>query len=309
MRLLPVVLLALTLTACDFADSKPKTDANAPLTSREQALIYGADGAAQQGNFAAAERDYQAAIALSTGRVDAHLALARLYGKQQMAEKEHEMLKAVLKLQPNHPLANYLMGKAYLDDNRYDDALLAFKNGRNTRPDDIDLSTGEAIASDMLGKHRDAQRVYGRIMQQNPNANLANIRANLAMSYLLTGDAKKAVALLKDDVKKPDASPVARHNLALAYGLLGRNTEAKDVLNGDIDEETRQLALARLKEYLQDRDNDINTPPLRPVITPAAGEIEDSTVPPVAKPEVKPAKPKPSAKPAVAPAVVPPATL
>ena len=306
MRLLPLVLIALTLTGCDLAD-KPKADANAPLTSREQALIFGADGAAQQGNFSAAERDYLSAIALSTGHVDAHLALARLYEKNQMPEKQVEVLKAAIKLQPNQPLANYLLGKAYLDENRYDEALSAFKRGRNTRPDDIDLGTGEAIASDMLGKHADAQRLYARIMQQNPQAELTTIRTNLAMSYLLTGDAKRAVSLLKDEVKKPNASPVARHNLALAYGLLGRNTEAKEVLNGDIDEETRQLALARLKEYLKDRTNDINTPPLRPVITPAGSPMDDIGTPAV-KPEAKPVT-KPKAKPAVKPATVPPATL
>ena len=83
MRFPKIILLTLCLTACDMMD-KPVTgpvDASSlpPLTSREQSLIYGAEGALQQSNFAAAERDYQSAIAISTGHIEAHIALAKLY--------------------------------------------------------------------------------------------------------------------------------------------------------------------------------------------------------------------------------------
>lgn len=310
MRFIPVLVLALAISACDLVDPNEKAMAvdpsmMTPITSREQALIFGADGAMQQGNYATAERDYLAAVAISNGHVDAHLAAARLYEKQQMPQKEQAILERALELQPNHPLVNYLLGKLYLNDFRYADALTAFQRGRTTRPDDVDLTIGEAIANDMTGKHAVAQQLYGRILRHSPQADLTNVRTNLAMSYLLSGDPKKAVELLKDEVKKPNVSPVTRHNLAIAYGLLGKNTEAKALLNGEVDEETRQLTLARMKEYLAESDHDGTTPPLQPMITettPVEPAIEpgDTAPVPVAKPakkEAKPvAKPKPAAK-------------
>lgn len=302
MRLLPALMLACTLAGCSLSDSGKKTAVDTaslgPLTSREQALIYGADGAFQQGNYAAAERDYLTAVEASTGRVDAHLALARMYDKQGQREQEQVILTRALELQPNHPLANYMLGKLYLETNDFADARSAFQRGRQSRPDDLDLSIGEAVTQDMLGNHRDAQRIYSRIISTNPQAKLENVRINLGMSYLLSGDAEKAVEILKVDAKKPGASAVARHNLALAYGLLGRNTDAKTVLNGDMDEETRLLALGRLKEYLRERVDVTSPPPIQPNINQAPLEAEDvpTTKPaPVINKATKPAVKKPAA--------------
>lgn len=314
MRFIPALLFALAVTGCDLADttSPQAVDAStiAPMTGRERSLMFAADGAVQQGNYAAAERDYLTAIAESKGHIDAHIALARLYEKQQQFAKELPILERARELQPNEPLVNYMLGKIHLDAFRFNEARDAFQRGLKLRPDDIDLGVGEAVSNDMLGKHVAAQMAYVRVMKMNQTANLSNVRTNLAMSFLLSNEPKKAIELLKEEVKKPNASPVTRHNMALAYGLLGRNAEAKKILRGDIDEDTRQLALARLKEYVSERGNDINTPPLKPSITPveqgnstadkpSTKSKKPATKPtvteaPVAKPLVNVAKPTPA---------------
>ncbi len=274
MRFFPALMIALTLTGCELMDAggAPKAvDAAslAPLSGREQALILGADGAAQQGNYSAAERDYLSAVASSNGHIEAHLGLARMYEKQRQPTKEIEILTKALELQPKHPLANYMLGKIHLEANRYSEALETFRRGRIVYPDDVDLAMGEAVTQDMMGNHVAAQIIYQRIITNNPKASLANVRTNLAMSYLLSGAPQKAVDLLKADVKKSDSSQVARHNLALAYGMLGKHSEAKKLLNGEIDEETRQLTLARMKEYLQQPKGDMSAAPIKPTITTA----------------------------------------
>lgn len=274
-----ILTLALTLNACAGEETPEKhavdPHALAPLTSREQALLYSADGAFQQGNFAAAERDYMGAAAITNGHIDAHLALARLYDRQHNRTKERDVLERALTLQPNHPFANYLLGKIAIEEGRFDDALSAFQHGRVNAPDDLDLSAGEAVANDMLGQHQAAQMLYERAMKQNPEADLTNLRTNLAMSYLLTGNAKKAVSLLKDDAKKPTASTVTRHNLALAYGLQGEHEKARALVKGEIDEETRTLTLARLKEYLTSHGQG-DVPPIKPTI--GAGKASEIPV-------------------------------
>jgi Flp pilus assembly protein TadD len=303
MRFIPVLVLAVALTACEMPEGAASGPVDlttlAPLNSREQSLIYAADGAMQQGNYAAAERDYIGAMAESKGHIDAHLALARLYDKQNMPAKEKAVLLAATQLQPNHALANYLLGKRYLAEGRFEDARSAFQRGRTTRPEDLDLSIGEGIANDMLGEHRAAQRIYQRAMGLNRDANLINLTTNLALSHLLSDEPKRAVELLKPLVKKPGAPAVTRHNLALAYGMLGKNSEAKKILDGEIDEETRLLAVARMRQYVTDRANDIKaTPPGQSITDVPAKEPQ---IAPSAAPVEQKAKPAAKTKPVVAP--------
>ena len=272
MRFPKILLLTLVLAACDMGDTPAANgpvDANnlAPMSSREQSLIYGAEGALTQNNSSAAEHDYQSAIAISTGHIEAHIALAKLYEKQNQPEKEAAILDRALVLQPENGLANYMRGKLYLDSYHYDEALACFERGLKSRPEDLDLNTGKGIANDMLGNHTAAQMTYVRTMQLNPKANVTTLKTDLAMSYMLAGDPKKAVAVLEPEVRKPGASSVTRQDLALAYGMLGRNTEAKKVLNGEIDEETRTLAVARMREYVKDNGT---TPPINAIITAPA---------------------------------------
>ena len=271
MRIISLLMTALLFTGCELVDNLKGPQAVdpsnlPPLSGREQALLFAADGAFQQGNFSAAERDYLAAAGASAGHVEAHLAAARFYEKQHQTDKEREILLRALALQPYHPIANYRLGKLHMDGNRYAEALAAFRKGREKNPENVDLSIGEAVTQDMLGQHAHAQTIYEHIIATHPSADLASLRTNLGMSYLLGGDAKKAAATLAQGVKPADMSQVTRHNLALAYGVLGRTAEAKALLKGEMDEETRLLAIARLKEYWQDRAKNIGTPPLKPSI-------------------------------------------
>ncbi|MFM9890928.1 MAG: tetratricopeptide repeat protein [Rickettsiales bacterium] len=269
MRFLSLMTVLALLASCDFpstGETKTAVDPNhlPPLTGREQSLLVGAQGALAQGNVDAAERDYLTAVGASTGHVEAHLALARLYATQNQLEKQREVLLKALGLQPNHPELNYRLGKLELAQDNYAQALEAFKRGIVGEPNNIDLLSGAGVASDMLGDHAQAQRYYTRAIAQNPGADLSGARTNLGMSYLLSEEPKRAVDVLKDEAKKPVASETTRHNLALAYGVLGRNTEAKALVKGELDEETRLLSVARLREYWNDRSPEKN--PLRPGI-------------------------------------------
>lgn len=272
MRGLSVLAALLMLTACDMLQDTPKKAVDVahlgPLTGREQALIVGADGAIAQGNYAAAEKDYLTAIGASTGHVEAHLALARLYAVQHQAAKQREILVMGLQLQPQHPELNYRLGKLLLADGDAQAALDAFKAGLQSAPGNLDLLSAAGVASDMMSQHVQAQRYYTRAVTQGAGSDLSAIRTNLGMSYLLANEPKRAVEILKDEAKKPGASPTTRQNLALAYGALGRNAEARALLHGEMDEETRTLAVARLKEYWNDRSPDKN--PLKPEIHDAA---------------------------------------
>ncbi len=297
MRVIPVLLLVLTLTACDGLDSATTPTERGPISSRERSLIYAADGAAQQGNFPAAERDYLTAMNEGSGHIEAHLGLAQLYIKNGQNDKALPILEKALQLQPDDALANYLTGKIYLDSNRFDDAATAFDRGLTQQPDNLDLAIGKGITEDMRGNHRAAQMQYLRGIKTNPKAALTKIRTNLAMSYLLSGEPKKAVDLLKNEGNKAGAPTVTRHNLALAYGLLGQHAQAKKLIHGEMDEATRQLTIARMREYVEEHGGKA------PSLKTTTSSDDEAAETPMAKPVAKKV-----AKPVVKPAATPPAT-
>lgn len=270
MRRTLVLASFLFLAACGGSENKAVDTATlGPLTGREQSILIAADNAARQGNFEAAEKDYMSAISASTGHVEAHTRLAQLYLLNKQPQKARQVLERARELQPNNGGVNYLLGKIDLSAGNYEAARDAFRRGLTTNPENLDLVNGAGIAEDMLGNHSAAQALYvPAITRAKGKADVTALRTNLAMSYLLTGDHKRALPILKDEAKK-NSSVTIRHNLALAYGLAGDAKAARAALKGESDEPTRIATLARLKEYIADRDPAKKPPILSPKQAPA----------------------------------------
>ncbi len=257
MRIIALIAVILTLAACGLQSPKAVDVSKlGPLTGKEQALMTTAQVAAQQGNIAQSEKGYLQAVALSQGHVEAHLELAELYTKTNQSSKAEDILKAAAQFQPKHPQVNYQLGKIYLQQNNPRDALFVFERGLSTQPTNMDLLIGKGIAHDMLRQHTAAQVAYQHAINSNPTgSDIALARTNLAMSLLLDNKPERAADILKADAAKDGASAVTRHNLALAYGMLGRHTEAKALLGTDLTEDQRQASLKRLAQYIAQRDD------------------------------------------------------
>ena len=256
MRIVAMLALSISLAACGLTSTPRAVDVSklGPMSGREQALMATAQAAEGRGEFASAERNYREAAGLSQGHVEAHLALAELYKKQNETSKARAVLEEAARFQPNHVAVQYALGKIYLSEQRGQDALNAFDRGLVTQPQSLDLLSGKGIALDMLRRHSAAQTIYLRALGLNPAADVSAVRSNLAMSYLLDNQPEKAAELLKEDVAAPVASPVTRHNLALAYGMLGRHTEARELVAGEMTEEEREAALKKLAQYIAGYD-------------------------------------------------------
>ena len=272
MRRLVLLATLACLTACSGEDAPKGIDAAnlPPLTGTEKALLLAADSALQQGNGDAAEKDYQSAISASTGHVEAHAALAQLYVKKNKIGKAEEVISKALEWQPNNPGINYLAGKIALSKGNPAAALTAFTNGLSSAPNDLDLINGAGISNDMLGKHAAAQALYKPALTRTTGPSATPLRTNLAMSYLMSGNAKAALPLLQKEAKTPEASPVIHHNLALAYGLLGNEAMAKRSMGLYGDETTRIATLAKLKAYLADTSPTKTPPSLSSIATVSA---------------------------------------
>ena len=92
------------------------------------------------------------------------------------------------------------------------------------------------VASDLDGDNAKAKDYYREGLKLDTKDE--NIRNNLAMSYILSSGYADAIKILEELVKDPDVGqkykPKYRQNLALAYGLSGRNEKAYQSLIKDL---------------------------------------------------------------------------
>lgn len=93
---------------------------------------------------------------------------------------------------------------------------------------------GMGVAYDMLGDHKVAQAYYRTGLALNPrNLSLLN---NLGLSLAIAGAFDEAISILRRAAVDPRAGSRQRLNLALAYGLAGKNEEAAEISRIDLDE-------------------------------------------------------------------------
>jgi Flp pilus assembly protein TadD len=250
MRTLAILTALMFLAACENETAGP-VDPNKlpPLSGQEQVLLTAAEANLRQGNVARAEKNYLSAVSVSKGRIESHLLLAQFYLDQKQPEKAADIVKRGAVYQPEHPRLAYIEGKIALQQNQPEAALAAFEHGLKNQPSDGDLLSGAGVANDMLRRHAAAQVLYLRALGLNPEGDTGALRANLSMSYILSGKSQEAVNLL---TKKPvpDVSITERHNLALAYGVLGQHDKARALLKGEMTEEARLQSIARVKSYV-----------------------------------------------------------
>lgn len=107
---------------------------------------------------------------------------------------------------------------------------------------------------DRLGKHDDARTQYRGALKASPgNKTVMN---NLAMSYAISGDPKKAEAMLLDAIAKSDGKDDGqlRQNLALVLGLQGEFERARKVLAKVLPPHQVDANMAYIKQMISQRN-------------------------------------------------------
>ena len=113
------------------------------------------------------------------------------------------------------------------------DALLARNSG------DLAATVDKAVALDLLGRHAEAQALYRRALEVEPDD--ATVRSDLALSVALQGRISEAEALAAPLRNRPDLPARIKTDLGLLYAagndpgnaepwLDGRTTSAADVV-------------------------------------------------------------------------------
>lgn len=147
-----------------------------------------------QGQLAAANVAYVKAQKLEPNDIEAQLGQARILIRERQLTNAVSRFKAILIQFPDHPLALCGLGVSY----------------------------------DLAGDYQQAQYTYRHGLKLYPDN--AALRSNLGLSLALNGHPREAVNTLLGTQGLSDQLPQERDNLALAYGLLGREDAAEEVL-------------------------------------------------------------------------------
>lgn len=91
---------------------------------------------------------------------------------------------------------------------------------------------GAAIAADMVGNFKIAQKHHLWLTSRQPQNTY--FRNNYALSLMIAGNPRQAVAELMKIAFQVTTPPRIRHNLALAYGLCGDFDASKEVAGLDL---------------------------------------------------------------------------
>jgi Flp pilus assembly protein TadD len=142
-----------------------------------------------------------------------------------------QAFRDALALDHNNTEALRGLGSTLVGLNQPELAIDQFKAANTIEPDYRNFN-GLGVASDHLGDHKQAQEYYAAGLKTFPN-NMTLLN-NLGLSQILSRDYDGAIATLVSAAQQPGAGPRQRQNLALAYGLAGRNDDAARVSRLDL---------------------------------------------------------------------------
>lgn len=156
------------------------------------------------------------------------------------------------KMSPEEALAICLgMGRAQLALGRDTMAQKDFACALKAQPTHPSALNGMGVVMDSAGKHGEARQLFEKALQTNP----ADIPAmnNLALSWLASGNADKAISLLRS---VDSSNTTGTLNLALAYLASGCEQEARDTLTNIAQPQRIDALMLSLNERLQQMHKD-----------------------------------------------------
>jgi Flp pilus assembly protein TadD len=227
------VLAAMAISGCASGPFSRGPEPGSPLRLAERA--------AAAGDHQTSATLYRQAFEADPRSIDALVGLGRSYaGLGQFARAEQALLGARAR-RPRDPRILLELARVQIGAGKPQAALENLDAARARAPRDLEIVTARGVALDRLSRHAEAQAAYREGLAFDPT-NFA-LLSNLGLSYGLGGAPERGIGVLRELVRDAEANAQTRGNLALVYGLAGREREAAATLGGD-------LAAAQIEQNL-----------------------------------------------------------
>lgn len=169
-------------------------------------------------------------------------ALRALGRNAEAADTAHK----VLLFQPNNVEVLTAAARAHIADNNAFYAVDPLQRIIELKPNTWQTYSLLGVAYDQIKRQDEAQTAWATALKLSPNN--PDVLTNMAMSKVTQGDLAGAEPLLRTAVAQKSASMQVRQNLALVLGLEGNMAEAEKLLRQDLPPEQVEANLAWLQQ-------------------------------------------------------------
>ncbi|NBB52144.1 tetratricopeptide repeat protein [Rhizobium sp. CRIBSB] len=157
-----------------------------------------------------------------------------------------EAAEATLAVQPDNVEAMLEVGRAHWSRGQAFYGIAALERARDLSPDDWRPWSLLGAAYQQVRRPDDAQAAWNRALELSPD-NPA-VLTNVAMTHVTAGDLTTAEGLMRRAAAQPGASLQVRQNLAMVLGLNGKADEAEAILRRDLPPEAADRNLEWLSQ-------------------------------------------------------------
>ena len=184
-----------------------------------------------------------------------HFRLGLLSYQRGDLAKAIEELKKAVRLNPDSDRTQNLLGLVYLDTRQYEEAENHFDRALQLNPYFTDVYNNLGTVFRKRGNYAQALDTYTKALEDPTYRTPEKVHFNIGQTYLEMNDPVRAVESLKEAVSITPKYSKARLELARAFTVLGRHSEAKDQLEmvvrlvPDTQEARRAQDLLDAREY------------------------------------------------------------
>lgn len=235
-----VALIALSGTPTLAADPTAATaaQARAPSSAAVRAT-YDRMDALSRSVFWASEQQADPTDAVAGVRLAQAL---RELGRYDQAA---EAAQATLTVQPNNLDALLELGRAHIARGQAFYGVAPLEQARQLAPRDWRPYSLLGVAYEQVRRTDDARAAWNQALALSPDN--PDVLTNAATAALTHGDAPGAETLLRRAVAQPTASAKVRQNLAMVLGLQGKMGEAEQILRRELPPEQAEQNLRWLR--------------------------------------------------------------
>jgi Flp pilus assembly protein TadD len=247
-----------------------------------QALFSTADKMLKQGDVVSATILYRRAVNQDPESVPALRGLARLYEAQDRPREALESWRAIAAIDDKFAEAHRGMGRNLMTMKLYPKAIEALQKAHALGGED-DLKTMNLLAVAYLRSGQE-EKAIDTLKEATSKSDDLDTRNNLGFAYIMAGQIGAAITVLEDVVLDSKATSQQRQNLALAYGLAGREEDARALALQDLPPKAVEK---NLKSYREMRSQILGKPssatrklakkkaPVTPPVEAVEGEVKE----------------------------------
>jgi Flp pilus assembly protein TadD len=235
-----VALIALSGTPALAADPTAATaaQARAPSSAAVRAT-YDRMDALSRSVFWASEQQADPTDAV------AGVKLAQALRELGRYDQAAEAAQATLTIQPNNLDALLELGRAHIARGQAFYGVAPLEQARDLAPRDWRPYSLLGVAYEQVRRTDDARAAWNQALALSPDN--PDVLTNAATAALTHGDAPGAETLLRRAVAQPTASAKVRQNLAMVLGLQGKMGEAEQILRRELPPEQAEQNLQWLR--------------------------------------------------------------